>query len=57
MRTAGSGEVGQSGSEKPRHTRPGANSAAGALVSKGNAPNTIGAAPDRRPTLAAVTSA
>ena len=47
IRTAGSGPVGQSGRPAVRRTARGAISAAGLSTSKGNAPNTIGASPER----------
>ena len=54
MRTAGSGPVGQSGSASVRRTAPGTSNAAGLSTSKGNAPNTIGAAPERSAACAAL---
>ncbi len=50
------GPVGQSGSAPVRRTVPGTISAAGAFTSKGNAPNSIGAAPERSAASAAGTS-
>ncbi|BBX95200.1 hypothetical protein MLAC_04940 [Mycobacterium lacus] len=47
MRTPGSGPVGQLGSVPARSTPVGAINATGLLTSKGNAPNSIGAAPER----------
>ncbi len=56
MRTTGSGPVGQSGGASVRRTSSGTSNAAGLLTSKGNAPNTIGASPDRSAACAARTS-
>lgn len=56
MRTGGRGPVGQSGSAPVRRTVPGTISAAGAFTSKGNAPNSIGAAPERSAASAAGTT-
>ena len=56
MRTGGRGPVGQSGSAPVRRTVPGTISAAGAFTSKGNAPNSISAAPERNAASAAGTT-
>ena len=55
MRTGAGGPVGQSGSAPVRRTVPGTISAAGASTSKGNAPNSIGGAPERGAASAAGT--
>ncbi|BBA87148.1 hypothetical protein MPSD_15270 [Mycobacterium pseudoshottsii JCM 15466] len=53
MRTLGGASVGQSGSPVSRRTDVGTISAAGWLTSKGNAPNNIGADPERSAAWAA----